>query len=295
MNTRQPGGSLALTMTRPQRYFSIGVSRNTVRCLRVGALVVKAGEAAIQLFVRLLGPFELWSDGTPIRMRNRPKLQALLVTLVVRPGYRAGRETLLTTIWPDRDCQLSGQALNSLTSSVRRALPRTPGCAQLIMHDGGFYSLNVNDRVSVDVARFEHLAQAGVKAAHLGDIEGALSLYGEAISLYRGDLCAGPDINSVVERERLRALNLNLLARVADHQYFVGDCASALQTALRLLGHDPCREDAHRVVIRSYVRLGQRTQALRQFRLCEQVLREEFAALPEAETCELFEQVRLNS
>jgi DNA-binding SARP family transcriptional activator len=259
-----------------------------------GALMVKPGETASQLFVRLLGPFQLWSDGNQIRIGNRPKLQALLVMLGVRPGYRAGRDTLLTTIWPDRDCQLSGQALNSLTSSLRRTLQSTPGSAELVVHDGGFYRLNVASGVGLDVARFEQLAQAGVRAARQGDIEGALSLYGEAIDLYRGDLCAGPDINSVVERERLRALNMNLLARIADHQFSIGDSAEALQTALRLLAHDPCREDAHRVVMRSYVSLGQRAQALRQFRLCEQVLRQEFGALPETETRELFEQVRLN-
>jgi DNA-binding SARP family transcriptional activator len=257
--------------------------------LRIG------GDAANGLAVRLLGPFQLWGNGSRLAIGESPKLQALLVTLAVRPGYRASRETLLTTIWPDRDRQLSNQALNSLTSSLRRTLAEVLGGAAPVVHHGGFYALNLDAGVKLDVAQFEDLARAGSKAARAGDDVAAMALYNEALDLYRGDLCTGPDINSVVERERLRALNMTLLSHVADYEFAAGDFMGAIETALRLLAHDPCREDAHRTVIRCYVRLGQRAQALRQYRLCEQVLREEFDAVPESATRDLFEQVRLNT
>jgi DNA-binding SARP family transcriptional activator len=69
---------------------------------------------------------------------------------------------------------------------------------------------------------------------------------------------------------------------------------AALAYALRLIACDPCREDAHRVVMRARVRQGERAQALRQYRLCERVLREEFDARPEALTTELFERIRVD-
>lgn len=46
--------------------------------------------------------------------------------------------------------------------------------------------------------------------------------------------------------------------------------------------------------MRCYVRQGERAEALRQYRLCESVLRVEFDALPEPATTALFAQIRLD-
>jgi hypothetical protein len=44
--------------------------------------------------------------------------------------------------------------------------------------------------------------------------------------------------------------------------------------------------------MRVHVRRDERAQALRQYQVCEHVLRREFDAMPEALTCELFDQIR---
>ncbi|NTU64270.1 MAG: alpha/beta hydrolase, partial [Chloroflexi bacterium] len=64
--------------------------------------------------------------------------------------------------------------------------------------------------------------------------------------------------------------------------------------ASRLLTVDPCREDAHRLAMRCYARRGERAQALRQYQVCETVLRSEFDAVPEPATRQLFDQIRLS-
>src|SRR5262249_1379632 len=99
---------------------------------------------------------------------------------------------------------------------------------------------------------------------------------------------------TTVRRERLRALYLSLLGRLADRGFQERDYAAALAYALRLLSHDPCREDAHRLAMRCHVRLGERAQALRQYRVCAQVLASEFQVRPEPATDALFDQVRLD-
>ena len=63
--------------------------------------------------------------------------------------------------------------------------------------------------------------------------------------------------------------------------------------AHRLLLADPCREDAHRAVMRCYARLGQRAQAMKQYLLCRDILRREFQAEPEQATDDLFARLRL--
>jgi DNA-binding SARP family transcriptional activator len=98
----------------------------------------------------------------------------------------------------------------------------------------------------------------------------------------------------VVERERLRVRYLTLLARLADVHFSQGEYDACLGLAWRLLGHDPCREDAHRLVMQCYTRLGERAHALHQYRLCADILRAEFDAAPEAATLALFDQIRLS-
>ena len=103
------------------------------------------------------------------------------------------------------------------------------------------------------------------------------------------------DVGSVLERERLRARFLSLLAYLADEQYRAGEYGACLAQAWRLLGHDPCREDAHRVVMRCYVQRGERAAALRHYHVCAHILRAEFDAAPEPATTALFDQIRLQS
>jgi DNA-binding SARP family transcriptional activator len=96
----------------------------------------------------------------------------------------------------------------------------------------------------------------------------------------------------VLERERLRAMCLTALARLADAHFELARYGQALHHAVRLLAVDPCREDAHRIAMRAYVRLGVRAQALRQYTLCQTILRDEFDAIPEPATEQLFRLIR---
>ena len=99
---------------------------------------------------------------------------------------------------------------------------------------------------------------------------------------------------ALVERERLRARYLLVLSRLADWQFSMVDYEGALELALDLLNHDPCREDAHRIAMRCFVRLGARSQAMRQYRTCRDVLAMEFDAVPERATESLYDLIRLD-
>ncbi len=56
----------------------------------------------------------------------------------------------------------------------------------------------------------------------------------------------------------------------------------------------PCREDAYRMLMRCYIRRGERAAALNLYRRCVDILRAEFDAVPEPTTTALFEQIRLD-
>ncbi|MBI3941921.1 MAG: hypothetical protein HY326_02835 [Chloroflexi bacterium] len=252
-------------------------------------------ESAPPLLICLLGNFHLLAHGRPLAVREGSKTQQLLRYLGVSYRHGVSRTKLLESLWPDTpNPELAGQCLNSLIYSLRKLTGSADAPIAPVYHVDGHYYLNIEAGVDVDIARFDHWADTGDQQARRGNRAEATRSYSQAIGLYRGDLGADADLAFVVERERLRARYLLLLAKVADFCYDGGDFSTALAQAQQLLHHDPCREDAHRTAMRCYVRLGARSQALHQYRLCESILQREFNALPEAATLRLFEQVRLN-
>jgi len=162
-----------------------------------------------------------------------------------------------------------------------------------VVHSGEIYRLNVEAGIATDTRSFEALAGRGDRAWQSGDCSAASDCYREAVKLYRGDPHAFADDTAVVERERFRAMHLVMLGRLADMACRDGDYSSALASASLLLQFDPGREDAHRVLMSCYAALGQRVQAMRQFLLCERLLRETFDAVPEPETRALYDRLRL--
>lgn len=112
----------------------------------------------------------------------------------------------------------------------------------------------------------------------IGRVERANSLlaavsYNQGLLMYRGDLCVATDIHAVVERERLRARYLTLLSQIADCHYRGNEYSACSEYAWRLLACDPTREDAHRLVMRCYVRQGERAAAIHHYDICVKILR----------------------
>src|SRR5207247_660928 len=88
-----------------------------------------------------------------------------------------------------------------------------------VVHDHGKYQLNVDAGVGVDVMCFDATVEAGEQNIRVGRRGAATVLFRRALAWYKGDLCGGEDTQAVIERERLRAQYLTILARLADDCY----------------------------------------------------------------------------
>jgi len=250
-------------------------------------------EAPWPILICLLGNFRLLQNGQPIAIPCGGKIETLLGRLGRQFDHRVPRSVLVDLLWPVSDSALAHQSLNSLVYSLHKLIGDALGGAAAILHEGGHYRLNIDAGVGVDVACFDAWADTGDQQMRAGDLARAATSYRQSVSLYRGDLAVETDIGSVLERERLRSRFLSLLGYLADERYRAGDYSACLAQAWCLLGHDPCREDAHRVVMRCYMRRGERAAALRHYHVCERILHTEFDAAPEPATTALFDQIRL--
>lgn len=239
----------------------------------------------------LLGTFRVLKHGAEIRMRGTGKTATLLALLALGEGHRASRQSLLSALWPDSDEGRGAHALSSMVHGLHEALGDVLDGAPVLSRPGSY---ELNPEVGVDTADFDALCRAAHAHLRAGEAGAAVTAWTAAVEMYQGDLVAVDDLRVLVERERLRAVHLSALSCLADHWFVRSDYVQAMRYASRLLQADPCREDAHRQLMRCHVRLGQRAQALRQYRLCERVLQAEFGAPPEQLTTALFDRVRLD-
>jgi DNA-binding SARP family transcriptional activator len=114
------------------------------------------------------------------------------------------------------------------------------------------------------------------------------------VDRYRGDFASDAPYEqwTLLPRESLRITYIDALDRLSNIQLSVGRLDECIATGHRILDVDPCREDAHRTLMRCYVQRGERAEALRHYRRCEEILRAELDVAPEPATSALFEQIR---
>ncbi len=246
------------------------------------------------LMICILGEFRLTSCGRYVALNGTGKGGALLRLLATRPYAPVAREAIVEELWPNNDGELAAQSLNSLVYSLHKQLGDYLNGAAPIIYCEGLYRLNLHSGIGVDSLSFAHLAKHSENLRHTGQLAESVDVAEQAIQYYRGDLNAGSHTRVIVEREHLRTVFISLLVHLATYHYAQGDYNRSLDFAQQILTHDPCREDAHRVIMRCYVKRNERAAALRQHALCTQILQKEYAATPEPATMDLYNQIRNN-
>ena len=73
--------------------------------------------------IGLLGAFDAWDDaGQPVQISGT-RLRTLLTRLALDQGHLVTTQSLVDAIWGERPPPGAGNALHSLVSRLRRALP----------------------------------------------------------------------------------------------------------------------------------------------------------------------------
>jgi LuxR family maltose regulon positive regulatory protein len=137
-----------------------------------------------------------------------------------------------------------------------------------------------------DVEQFDERHEEGRRLEREGRPEEALAEYERAVELYGGDYLVEDLYEdwTMIERERLANAYVGMLDRLAAHYLEIGRIRESIEACYRVLEEDRCHEEGHRLLMRCYAKLGQRGRALRQYRLCERILGQEYGTAPSPET-----------
>ncbi|MFQ5435279.1 MAG: AAA family ATPase, partial [Anaerolineae bacterium] len=235
------------------------------------------------LTVHCLARFELFfqenENATP-RLLPKPataKAQSLLAFLLTDRDQSHARDRLVSMFWGDRPDQRARRSLATALWQIRRCFP-----------DKSFIQADVYTVQFIFPGRLQVDAEAFVTAVSHPDINSLQT----AVSLYQGDfLDSFYDEWIINKRYRLQSQFLETLSMLMRLYETTGAYKAALETAVRLLANDPLREEAHRVVMRTYCYLGQRNAALKQYADCRQIIAEELGVEPTPETQQLYHDI----
>src|SRR5882672_7287203 len=182
------------------------------------------------LHLNLLGGLEAWLEpGSPLTFRTQIA-QALLAYLAVPPGHVHRRDKLAALLWGAMRDEQARASLRQALYDLRKNL----GNAAAALRTEGETVLLDPAAVELDVTTFTRIAG-----------EEAPQALEQVALLYRGDLLEGLNLGEepfeawlMEERERLRELAMEALAKGLSRQRKTGALAAALRTARQILAID---------------------------------------------------------
>jgi LuxR family transcriptional regulator, maltose regulon positive regulatory protein len=244
------------------------------------------------LRVRFFGHFEMLCEGETMRLGRNGKALTILKYLLANHTRPVSQDHLMGWLWPDSNLKKARWSLNSAIHGLRKLLS---GCSasvsiNYVSLEDGYYRLSPDVGVTTDVDDFDKHHERGrrlEKGLRMGE---AAIEYEKAIELYRDDYLVEDLYEdwTMVERERLANAYIDILDRLAVHYMEVGQHQESIRACYRVLEKYRCHEDSYRLLMQCYASLGLRARALHQFRMCEQILGQEYGTLPSPKTRSLY-------
>ena len=248
-----------------------------------------------RLVLQFLGLPQIYLDDQPV-VTDRRKAIALLAYLVVNdigyPHQRYTRESLSTLLWPDYEQAKAFSNLRRTIWEVHQALGEN-----WLIADRESVRLNPGAEIDLDVSHFQDLLS---QAHQQGEISFRIPLLVDAFKLYRNHFLTGFSLKDAypfnewafTESEELRHKLADALTLLSEDYCAQGQPDKAIPYARRLTALDPLNESTHRQLMDVYMQAGQHSEALKQYKTCEQILRKELNLDPQPETRALYKKIR---
>jgi DNA-binding SARP family transcriptional activator len=244
------------------------------------------------LRIHTLGNFAVWQGRRRIgdSAWQRRKAGELFRFLLLQPGFRAGRETILEALWPEHDAQPAVDLLHQSTSTLRHILePDLPDKfpSRYLMVEGECVTLKLPDGCQIDCLEFEQQIISAMTTSRIDLLQAALQIY-------QGSLFPSDQYNdwSALRRERLSDLYRRGTQTLGQlyldrQQYF--DALDCSQAVVRL---DPWNEDGVYLGMRACQGLQDAPRALRMFSNLEKILQADLDLAPRSDLRDLAQALR---
>jgi two-component SAPR family response regulator len=248
------------------------------------------------LTVNTLGFVEIYRD------RSRPfatdawttkRARDIFCYIATSKHRRVEKDVLIDIFWGEEELSTIEKNFHPTISHIRKALNSRQAFKQnfLIFRDGT-YQINPELSVLIDTEEFEQYISAAEKAKREKDKAALLFNLEAAHELYRGEFMSGIYDGWAEERRHYffeqysRVLNALAKLALADRHW-----SKAIKFAGDILQADPYREDAHRLLMKTYAMQGKRASIIEQFEGLEAVLKKDLGIEPSPETREMYREL----
>jgi predicted ATPase/DNA-binding SARP family transcriptional activator len=208
--------------------------------------------------IGILGPLEVTGDNGPVAIGGA-RLRALVIRLALDVGKPVPAAALAEALWEGDRPSDPANAVQSLVSRLRRALP----VAGVLRSEPGSYVLDLPPD-AVDATRFERLAAEGRRLLRIGDPQAAAVVLGEALALWRGPALA--DVAglsyAVAPAARLEELRLVATEDRLEAELRNGDGPRLVAELEQLAAAHPLRERPTALLMQAQVAAGRPAEGL---------------------------------
>jgi len=237
-----------------------------------------------ELTINLLGPPSFYKNNNKVHF-TRHKSMGLLAYLA-DTGKKATRTNLSEIFWPDSS---PSNALGSLRTTLTDI--KTNLGFQFLSVENDLISLPEN-RSYCDVSRFRKMIKESIGTKFMK----------KTAELWEGGFLKGFELPGCtqfadwqfMEEQNLKMDYRNLLKKLSAKLASENSLKEALIYLRKSLILDSFDEEAHREIMRIYATLGDKTAALRQYKICIDILENELDFPPEEATMDLAEQIQRN-
>jgi DNA-binding SARP family transcriptional activator len=235
---------------------------------------------------RILGPVEIWHDGSAVPVVGE-KQRTLLALLILRADQVVPHDHLLEALWGDERPRAGRRALHNPLWSLRRLIAEQ---GELSTGSGG-YSLRLPaDGSDLAVFRAEVTAANAARAAN--DLPQTAERLRAALSLWRGPALTGTRLEfQALEGPALEEQRFAVLTDRVEADLALGRHAEIIGELRQLTITDPLRERFHGQLMVALYRDGRRADALEQYRLARQCFRDELGLEPSDELKNLHQAI----
>ncbi len=224
------------------------------------------------------GRVERGGEEVPLSAWEAASARQLLFYLLVHPPRP--RDQIASALWPELAPRKVKATFHTAKFRLNRALGR-----EALSFDGQRYRISPQLEYRFDVVAFERLLDGTGPERRVEQLQQAVALYrGSFLEDVYADWC-------VPVREALHERYLDALDELARRLLTRRQVRPAIKALHRGLEEDELRENFYRGLMIAYALLGQRGQALTQYRRCADALERELGVSPSFETTALYRRI----
>lgn len=239
------------------------------------------------LTIKLLGGFEIIYGNRSLTHSISERQRSLLTYLILHPTIQQ-RQQLALQLWPDSS---ESQARTNLRGTIHTLRQTFPDIEQFIAMEAQTLQWNVEAQAVVDVTEFERAIAAAATAEQAGQSITLFAALEKAAGLYQGKLLPScPDKWIKPEQKRLQQQCIQVYSQLIRLLLERETYREVIHYSQKLLRLDPMNESAYLSLMQSYMKSGDRSNALQSYHRCRTIF-DELGREPSAGTQILYESL----